>query len=439
MSDMHVQDSATIQQLAQGAVSRSLQIRKSNGKFRESSYQYTLPRENGGEERFVIQKQNVIVSLMVAPRRCGKTTLMGAIISEFNRVMGEDFAIESVSADKMEKITARQRALQQFSNAPIFYSGIEASDSLEIYEFLIYHRKHPRNVFLYRFVDVPGEWVRVYPSAMRTLIEGSDVLYMTINAPAMLEEEGKYCQEINAPQNILELTDVLCNAKVASARKRLMLFVPVKCEKYYWDAHEGRNENMLAPIADGVESLFRPLLDKIRSIEAVRNSLTIGITPILTVGGVKFSQFRHIMHQTEQGSVRVLSEEYVRLNGYINDKDGYSPRLCEQPLLYTLRFVTDVILARLRQQTLGNFFADASKYGVKKALKFAFSNPLYTKLVEVSRLADFHDFRTFEDYLQTESQSCHQAPKKLPEGVYVDNSYLGMRILNDPDGLFRGR
>ena len=438
MSDMQIQDSTSILELAQGAVSRSLQIRTGKNRFREQPYQYTLPRADGTESKFVIRKENVIVSLMVAPRRCGKTTLMVSIINEFGRIMGEDFAIEPVSQDKVEKIDARQSALQQFSNAPIFYSGIEASDSLEFYEFLIYSRQHPRNAFLYRFVDVPGEWVSTFPSAMRTLIEGSDVLYMTINAPAMLEEDGQYCQEINAPQNILQLTDVLCSPE-AARRRRLMLFVPVKCEKYYWDAHANRDERMLAPVADGVEELFRPLLDKIRAVDAVRNSLTVAITPILTVGGVKFSQFHRVMQETEQGPVPAIIEEYVRINGYINDKDGYSPRLCEPPLLYTMRFVTEMILTRLRQQTLRSFFADASQYGMKKALGYAFRDPLYSKLVEVTRLADFQGFQSFSDYLETESPSCHQAAKKLPLGVYVGSEPLGMRVLNDPQGLFSAR
>ncbi|MBQ3079541.1 MAG: hypothetical protein IJC48_06030 [Clostridia bacterium] len=420
--------------MAKGAVRRNILrgVNKLTRREQTENYRYNLKDEQGAETECIIPGDQVIIALMVAPRRCGKTTLMISIVKEFERVMGEGCAIVPVNEGKMEKLDERWCALREFSSSPTFHSGVDASDSLEIHEFLIYNKQRPRNAFLFRFIDVPGEWVHSYPDAMRVLISGADILYITMDAPALIEDGGQYCSEINAPENVLKLTEVLCEGEVEK-RKRLMLFVPVKCEKYYWRMISGVQTDAMDELTRSVEKLYEPLLEGIRNNEQVANDLTIAVTPILTVGGVKFSQFRRI---TDERGVSILSEEYVRVRGYISDRDGYSPRLCDQPMFYTMRFVSKLICENAGRGRMMDFAADMKGLGMKKAMQFAFNDPLAGYLIEKTKIADFREFTTIEMYQKTENISGDRAALSLPVGVYVNNDVLGMRVISDPCDFF---
>jgi len=433
MSEARGFDSETLK-LAKNAVRRDILLRTTRFMKREKTepYQYGLMDDAEKEEQYVIPKENVIIALMVAPRRCGKTTLMISIAEEFKRVMGDGFDIKPVNGERIQKFEQRRNALREFSGAPIFYSGVEASDSLEIYEFILYSKQRPRNAFLFRFIDVPGEWVKSYPEEMRVLIDGSDILYLTVNTPALLEDNGKYCEEINAVGNILSLTDELCSGKISNHR-RLILFVPIKCEKYYWESFDNKKMTGMRDASLAVEKKYEPLIGEVLRNDSTKKNTTVAITPILTVGGVKFSQFRRI---TQENKTSMLSEEYIRINGYINDREGYSPRLCEQPMLYTMRFISEIVRQRLKKENLNTFCKDWKRCGFKKSFRYAYRDPLYERLNQVTRSADFREFQSEEDYLMTESISCNQPKKTLPQGVYVNNYVLGIRILNDPNNIF---
>lgn len=396
---------------------------------KSTPYEYPLAVEDRTETH-IVWKENVLLALMVGSRRCGKTTLMVSIVKEFKSVLGIDFRIEPVNAHTRDTFLKMEKELSDFACSPTYVSGIKPNESIETYEFLLYCKQHPRNVFLLRFIDVPGEWVRQYPEAMQALIDSADILYFTVNTPALLENDGIYSDEINAPENVLNVAKILCEPST-KLKQRLMLFVPTKCEKYYWRGIDHGADYEMLRVTNAINAMYEPLLAQIRNNEALKKRLTIATIPVMTIGGVTFSLFR----REEKDGVSSLIESYVLTNDHNDGLNGYRPRLCEQPMLYSMRFFCELARKRIQKGRLSGFISDARAHGVKKAFTFAFHDPLYERLKQVTHLANFENFAGMNDFRETESRN-GVPPRALPSGVYVNIDALGIRILNDPNSLF---
>ena len=128
--------------MAQNAISRLDTGVSAGGIHIQQPFSYHNPEL---DKPVTIDKNHVFVALMVAPRRCGKTTLLSAIYREFYRVMGENFVMRPFRMEESQliKLEDNKRTLNDFSNAPGFNEGLAPSDTLETYEFLIYEKTHP--------------------------------------------------------------------------------------------------------------------------------------------------------------------------------------------------------------------------------------------------------------------------------------------------------
>ena len=71
----------------------------------------------------------------------------------------------------------------------------------------------------------------------------------------------------------------------------------------------------------------------LRSTTALVNNCTLAITPILSAGGIDFVRFRT---DEETGKVISLYQEPEFLHEY---EQGYSPKFCEQPMIYALIYI----------------------------------------------------------------------------------------------------
>lgn len=370
-----------------------------------------------------IKKDRVIIALLVAPRRCGKTTLMSSMHREFQRIMGDDFCMEPFQKNDLryEKLKENKDFLTAFTNAPGLNEGVAPSDSLEEFEFIIYHKKHPRLSFMLRFIDVPGEWVQARQEAMKILISEADILYITINSPALMEESGVYNEEFNASSTVVRLADVLKDESIRK-RSRLLMFVPVKCEKYYWDMIQDKNTEGLKALNLKIQERYNELIHSVKEREALKNHTTAAITPIMTVGGAKFCQFMPI-------GANGHKDTYVRILGYITDSNGYRPTFCEQPLLYTLNFIKDRVAAQVKHGGLVNFFRDTKELGMPTAFRYAFHDPLCEAIMQKTKYADFGLFKSVEDFQKTESNDVGSHEKDYPQGMYADVDILGYSVI----------
>ena len=112
----------------------------------------------------------------------------------------------------------------------------------------------------------------------------------------------------------------------------MILFVPLKCEKYYACGQMGT-------LNLKIKEAYKDLLNYVNTGDA-RKNYEVVIAPILTFGKdtVFFSRFE----EDEDGNP--IMDDHNRLPAvplfkFQNRNADYSPQFCEQPLLYALSYL----------------------------------------------------------------------------------------------------
>ena len=173
------------------------------------------------------------------------------------------------------------------------------------------------------FVDVPGEWFNPenrneYEEAVKLLNE-SNVLIVAVDTPYLMDEtikaRGVLHVEYNKSQSIINgITNKKDSAKDSAGdiSNRLVLFVPIKCEACY-------NQKKMLDVTEMVKEGYDELIDYFKS-DNLKNSTTVAIMPILSMGGMEFVAF-----QQNPKTGRYM--EGFQIMG------DFDPQYCEQPLL----------------------------------------------------------------------------------------------------------
>lgn len=144
-----------------------------------------------------------------------------------------------------------------------------------------------------------------------------------IDAPALMEEKGRYHERINRPQQI---KDLFKKAYKDLDSPRLIILAPVKCEKYLQD------EKTAKELARRVDEGYKVLLEYLNS-EKLSPWIASVITPVQTVGGLVFSR----IEPDENGT----PDFYFRK---VRHDAKYDPEDSEQPLRYLLSFLLKIHL-----------------------------------------------------------------------------------------------
>lgn len=232
--------------------------------------------------------------------------------------------------------------------------------------------------------DFPGEKVEDAPNMVQGFIEESNAILIAIDTPHLLEENGAFNEAKNCCQIITSF--IIEYLKQHPEEHKLLIFVPLKCEKYYW-------EKTMDVVTDAILSQYRELIDYIK----LNNKLSVcsTITPILTVGDVIFDKF----NKNSDGSVcivpkgttgKMLPAEVVYK--YRNSSAKYNPKYCEQPLFYLLTYLAKEY-EKAKSVTSNNFIAVIIKR-FKELFNLIGSSPEF--LLEISKLKK----RRIKDKLQ---------------------------------------
>lgn len=224
------------------------------------------------------------------------------------------------------------------------------------------------------FKDFPGEKVEDSPDLVQSFIDESNAVLIAIDTPHLMEENGAFneakncCQIISSfMKNYLEQR---CN------EHKLIIFVPLKSEKYYWD-------NKMGDVTDAICTQYKPLLDQIK--ESNQMSICTVIAPILTVGDVVFDKFNrrsdgdiYVVPKGNTGKVLPAESVYK----YRNSNARYSPKYCEQPLLYLLTYIAKEY-EKMKEMSSKTFFDKLLKR-FRELFNLIGENPEF--LLEVSKL-----------------------------------------------------
>ncbi|MDD1427022.1 hypothetical protein MEO94_21605 [Dolichospermum sp. ST_sed9] len=180
-----------------------------------------------------------------------------------------------------------ERKLSQLIDTRNFtvQGGLDGNNQNTEFYFYLSNLKGDRNSskLLLEFQDYPGGWILPNDSQRSTVVEylkNSPITIIAIDTPALIEKDGQYNEPINMSTDITYLLREAYEAdNNQSPQKRLVIFAPVKCEKYMQ-----ANQTEIINIA--IKKRYQTLLGDLKQR---RTHIAAVIIPIQTVGGVVFS------------------------------------------------------------------------------------------------------------------------------------------------------
>jgi hypothetical protein len=267
---------------------------------------------------------------MLGPTGVGKTTLLTAIYEQFESNVG--LTNLQLTPDDDSVAILQDRLIELKSLLDVFEArgrmGIQGTEavagpeSLRSFTFGL-GKKGTAPSLLLRFCDYPGGYHEAKASAIEKkfvneLVRESAAVLIAIDTPALMERQGKYHEKINRPSQIKDLFKA---AYQDLESPRMVIFAPVKCEKYL--KTDKTTKELLERVRQGYDLLIQHF-----NSEQLSPWIVNIITPIQTVGSVHFSR----LEVDEQNNPRF----YFRK---IRHDAEYSPQDSEQPLRYLLRFL----------------------------------------------------------------------------------------------------
>lgn len=268
---------------------------------------------------------------MLGPSGVGKTTLLTAMYEQFESNIG--LTDLQLSPDEESSAILQDRLVELKTMLDVFeakdrrgITGTEAPagpESLRSFIFGIGKKGRTPSIELH-FRDYPGGYhaTKAIPQEkefVKDLLQNSVAVLIAIDAPALMEQRGKYHERINRPQQI---TDLIKQAYQDLDSPRLVIFAPVKCEKYLLKDKKTKLE-----LIDRVKQEYGNLINYFNS-EQLSPYIASVVTPVQTVGSVVFSRL--------EVDDNYLPHFYFRK---LRHDAQYSPRDSEQPLRYLLRFL----------------------------------------------------------------------------------------------------
>jgi hypothetical protein len=277
---------------------------------------------------------------MLGPRGAGKTSLLVSLYDQFQQVVGST-PLEMSTSDRATRITLQgyRQDLRDFARGVQRSQGIEGSVMIREYLFgLGTQGKRPPQMCM-RFTDSPGGLLnKTGPERERLdgAVSRSGVLLVAVDSPALMEQRQRYNEQVNMPELVTEFV----RDALAVGGQRLVVFVPLKCEKYVASAAGARE------LRDAVKQRYTTLIGHIANLQVRQDMARAGavLTPAETVGSMRFSRFE----PDGEGFREVF--RLAQVGG------SYSPRDTDQPLRWILRFVVNAYKGRSR--TLGEWFVD---------------------------------------------------------------------------------
>lgn len=313
--------------------------------------------------------------MMIGGRRCGKTTILSKIKKHFNEVLTHG---PGEGADLLSLITPLN-GITELNNAQDCINGL-FKNYREYEEFAIDENKSEGKTITtfnlvpikgagsldLEFTDIPGEWCSFIPGYDNNnhledvvdLIKNSNVIIIAIDTPSLFEENGKYADYYNRIRDIKELFkaalvgDTLAN----NESQKMVLFVPLKCEKYIINANGTANINEQKNVCDKVEKHYVEIINFFKNYP---NNITMAILPIVTIKEVEWKKYFAI-DSTTGNQVAIYDENgnpksFIHGNPtLLNSKFIFKPQLynniangntesqslyCEQPLVYSLVYL----------------------------------------------------------------------------------------------------
>ena len=266
---------------------------------------------------------------MLGPSGSGKTSMLACMYRTLENMMPGAFSPErntfGILDDTYEQLEREANSPKRQFNVRV----LEGTQEIRSFDFSIAGKK---NIIPIRFYDFPGGYIersannKDYDDVVN-IVRNSSAIIVAVDTPYIMEpeeERGKYIKQA-CTRDIEQVIKVALSKN--TKQDRLILFVPIKCEKYVetWDGRQ--------VLKSCVKSAFK---DTIRMGEdgIYKGKLAIAIVPISTIGNVKFSSFN-------KKDGRVTEKVFMK-----PANKRFKPEYTDQPL----RFVLSLLFEQVRKQ-----------------------------------------------------------------------------------------
>lgn len=254
---------------------------------------------------------------MLGHRGVGKTSLLTAMYEQFDNTIGEaglQLTPDPESSALLQKRLGELKALLDDFEAT---GKLEGGETPQSFMFDLGQLGFPPSLQLI-FQDFPGGYLDGKEEEfVKKIMHESVAVLVAIDAPALMEANGKWNDLVNRPKQIL---NIFQRNYGDLKGPRLVILVPVRCEKYL------QNEQDTNKLLHKIKDKYAGLLNFFSS-ENLLTKVACVVTPVQTVGTVVFSRVKEI-----DGKPHF----YFRK---ISHDAEYSPEDSDQPLRYILSFV----------------------------------------------------------------------------------------------------
>lgn len=348
--------------------------------------------------------------IMLGGRRSGKSTILSTVVHSLNdkvsHLCGLNDATPYGSSSGMQiPLRDKRREIEEYLNKRNKFGSnsqfiVDMTPSEDQGDFNMVASIQGASQIALDFVDVPGEWMEEASDHHSTVVQHvkeSDVFVIAIDTPYLMQDKNS---NINAVWNRTEEIDnLLSNINVEEKDdKKLILFVPVKCEKWV-------NAGEVDKVTERVKQAYRLIINK-----WVNNpSIEMWIMPIETAGGLESARlldayrfhrdnndkvgeicsidpltdiillrdgktlFRYAINFVEDEPDKSFYLSYTQLpmSWYKTNGKGFKPRNCEQVAYRILHFLVkkEEVMATLKYEEHRNkswfrrIFSSGGRFG----------------------------------------------------------------------------
>lgn len=267
---------------------------------------------------------------MMGPKAVGKTTVLTAIFNDTKESIARTNLILKSIGDTGAQLTDKRRLLeatfknkQTIKEEPVSYMPGSHEISNFHFDFGLKGREAKIEI---EIKDFPGEYVLDNPDQVMAFIESSDTIMIAIDTPHLMEMEGRF----NEAKNKISIITRFLKERISGINdEKLILLVPLKCEKYFF-------EKRMDEVKEQVIESYKELIQFFK--ESTNENIACAITPILTLGGVIYDTFDIANGQVILDSKNPLLPAHT-IYKFKDEGATYSPSFCVQPLYYLLSFV----------------------------------------------------------------------------------------------------
>lgn len=293
--------------------------------------------------------------VMYGARRAGKSSTLASMIDNFSDICKNTaFRLEAI--DKTRKqIEAKRIELRkiysdpEYIDAKRFPMDSNPTSSFEKYRFSLElkEKEGTRKITTINFHDVPGGGYFEKTKKAIGILKNADVVIVAVDTVYLMEEDSKFSSVFNKVNSLIHL---LKQSGFADSGSKLLLLAPLKCEKYYYEKKMREVTDKITSNEHGYGNLIEFLKTGTK-----KDRVTVAVTPILTMGTVVFDDFK----RDENNNICIVKDSYII--GENNKPETtyfkfyekpciFSPKYCEQPILYILAFVGATVMKNMKEK-----------------------------------------------------------------------------------------